>query len=401
MINRKAMLTQAIENGFDQTTEGYPDILTYCKEKNAYDYTIWGNTVTGKNLIPYPYAETTKTVNGVTFTDNGDGTITANGTATQSAYFVFRRDLKNIIDISKKYILSGSSDISVYIALYQDDIWKREFHSRNGNPIILDFPSYTDIEYNRILVTTYVPSGKTVNNAIVKPMLELGEVATEYEPYTESYVGDKTKNLIPYPYAITTQTTNGVTFTDNGDGTITVNGTATSNTYFILNDKLKNIIDISKKYILSGSSDISVYIALYQDDIWKREFHSRNGNPIILDFPSYTDIEYNRILVTTYVPSGKTVNNAIVKPMLELGEVATYYEPYGYKIPLVNGEEETVLYLPAPLGAGETVNSTEASLPPLPLHEGTNQITAATATPPAKIRVDYRARVKAEAYHAD
>ena len=70
------------------------------------------------------------------------------------------------------------------------------------------------------------------------------------------------------------------------------------------------------------------------------------------------------------------------------------YEPYGYKIPLVNGEKETVLYLPAPLGEGETVNSTEASLPPLPLQEGTNQITAATATPPAKIRVDYRARVK-------
>lgn len=255
MINRKEMLTQAIENGFDQTTEGYPDILKYCKEKNAYDYTIWGNTVTGKNLIPYPYANTTQTTNGVTFTDNGDGTITANGTATQSAYFVCYRNLENIIDISKKYILSGSSDISVYIALYQDNIWKKSINSSNGKPVILDFPNYTNIEYNRILVATYVPSGKTVNNAIVKPMLELGEVATSFEPY-------------------------------------------------------------------------------------------------------------------------------------------------GYKIPLVNGEEETVLYLPAPLGAGETVNSTEASLPPLPLHEGTNQITAATAAPPAKIRVDYRARVKAESHNA-
>ena len=247
--------------------------------------------------------------------------------------------------------------------------------------------------------------------------IELGDESysegIDYEPYKE--VGDSDaesgkyilpvtvsgKNLIPYPYDKTTEVRNGVTFTDNGDGTITVNGTATSNTYFIFNDKLKNIIDISKKYILSGSSDIPVYIALYQDNIWKKSINSINGKPVILDFPNYTNIEYNRILVATYVLSGKTVNNAIVKPMLELGEVATSFEPYGYKIPLVNGEEETVLYLPAPLGAGETVNSTEASLPPLPLHEGTNQITAATATPPAKIRVDYRARVKAEAYHAD
>ena len=30
---------------------------------------------TGKNLLPYPYCETTKTSNGVTFTDNGDGSI--------------------------------------------------------------------------------------------------------------------------------------------------------------------------------------------------------------------------------------------------------------------------------------------------------------------------------------
>ena len=43
-----------------------------------------------KNLIPYPYAETTKTDNGVTFTDNGDGTITVStvaGGATAETIF--------------------------------------------------------------------------------------------------------------------------------------------------------------------------------------------------------------------------------------------------------------------------------------------------------------------------
>ena len=34
-----------------------------------------------KNLIPYPYYNTTKTVNGITFTDNGDGTISVTGSA--------------------------------------------------------------------------------------------------------------------------------------------------------------------------------------------------------------------------------------------------------------------------------------------------------------------------------
>jgi hypothetical protein len=39
------------------------------------------------DLLLYPYKEKTKTTNGITFTDNGDGTITANGTATATAYF--------------------------------------------------------------------------------------------------------------------------------------------------------------------------------------------------------------------------------------------------------------------------------------------------------------------------
>ena len=40
-----------------------------------------------KNLLPYPYAETTKTQNGITFTDNGDGSITISGKAEKDAYF--------------------------------------------------------------------------------------------------------------------------------------------------------------------------------------------------------------------------------------------------------------------------------------------------------------------------
>ena len=40
-----------------------------------------------KNFATYPYTNTTVTVSGVTYTDNGDGTVTVNGTATKDAYF--------------------------------------------------------------------------------------------------------------------------------------------------------------------------------------------------------------------------------------------------------------------------------------------------------------------------
>lgn len=42
----------------------------------------------------------------------------------------------------------------------------------------------------------------------------------------------KNKNFATYPYASGTNTSSGVTFTDNGNGTITVNGTASKDVYF-------------------------------------------------------------------------------------------------------------------------------------------------------------------------
>lgn len=66
---------------------------------------IRGKTVATENLIPYPYAETTKTANGVTFTVNSDGSVTVNGTATSDADFMLLRG--PIQSYSESYFLSG------------------------------------------------------------------------------------------------------------------------------------------------------------------------------------------------------------------------------------------------------------------------------------------------------
>lgn len=199
MIKRKEVLIQAVESGFHETAEGAPLRLDECRGGNA-EYEIWGNsggvgdydqscgkyviplTAYGKNLIPYPYRNTTKTTNGITFTDNGDGSVTANGTATAKAYFILWMGLENI-DTTKKYVLSGSTkNFHVYVQLYQGNTWKREYMSSMGRPIVIEFP--TDIEFNRINVSSYVNNGYTANNETIRPQFELGDAATEYEPYT-------------------------------------------------------------------------------------------------------------------------------------------------------------------------------------------------------------------------
>ena len=45
------------------------------------------------NLIPFPYANTTATINGVTYTVNEDRSVTANGTATADAFFYLSNDI--------------------------------------------------------------------------------------------------------------------------------------------------------------------------------------------------------------------------------------------------------------------------------------------------------------------
>ena len=236
---------------FEENTDGQ---IRGAAERVLRDCTIYGNC--GKNLIPYPYGQTTEVRNGVTFTDNGDGTITVNGTATSNTYFIFNDKLKNIIDISKKYILSGSSGIPVYIALYQDNIWKKAINSTNGKPAILDFPNYTNIEYNRILVATYVPSGKTVNNAIVKPMLELGETATDYEPYKE--VGDSDAESGKYILPVTVSGKNVF----NWDAVSTVQDVIAPNT--------SSLIILDNGAIIKGLSNPTQNLAVAYSNGWFR-----------------------------------------------------------------------------------------------------------------------------------
>lgn len=138
----------------------------------------------GKNLIPYPYTETTKTVNGVTFTDNGDGGITVNGTATANAIYFVRTNTNFTVE-KGIYTLSGcptggnKSSYSLGIDVYNDKTWLKNFFDY-GEGVFVDLTSSV---FTGLPVYIRVVTGTTVNNLVFKPMLELGNAATDYEPY--------------------------------------------------------------------------------------------------------------------------------------------------------------------------------------------------------------------------
>lgn len=145
--------------------------------KNAFFKEI---VSTGKNLIPYPYAKGTDTLNGVTFTVNNDGTIIANGTATENAIFVFHN-----FDFSLSagtYTISGleNGGADTYCLQISRDNYTESWNLYNGN-IQLNLENTSSM-----LLQFVVYKGASVNNVVLKPMLNYGSSALPYEPYTQS-----------------------------------------------------------------------------------------------------------------------------------------------------------------------------------------------------------------------
>ena len=143
-------------------------------------------TVCGRNLIPYPYASLPSTVTGISFADNGDGTITVNGTAADETAGRLHF-LSNLLRIpAGTYTLSGCApngsgdtwclQVVRVINGLEDWGWLcRDF----GAGITFTLTEATDI-YIRIRLK----KGTVINNGIFKPQLEIGTAATPYEPYS-------------------------------------------------------------------------------------------------------------------------------------------------------------------------------------------------------------------------
>ena len=182
---------QIAVNNSDITYEPYKTVGDLDAKSGKYVLPV---TVSGKNLIPYPYTNTTLTSNGITFTDNGDGTVTANGTATANAWFFIKYDSTKLFDVTKTYTLSGGFDENsfVYAGFYKNGKWVAEKGTYNqAGTVKIDLSSVT-AEYDTISLRACVRTGTTVDNVIFRPQLELGEAATEFEPYTTP----KTTNLL-------------------------------------------------------------------------------------------------------------------------------------------------------------------------------------------------------------
>lgn len=161
---------------------------------------VGGVSVTryGKNLIPYPYYQTSSSASGGTITVLDDGSLAFSGTPT--AYVGIPIYKGKALVTSGNMTLSNTGTAKNYIAIiymYNEAGDLVVTKSTTGKPLTLnmdDFPTVTDwnITYARAISNEDI-------SGIIYPMLEIGSEATDYEAYsatTHSVNADGTVNGI-------------------------------------------------------------------------------------------------------------------------------------------------------------------------------------------------------------
>lgn len=135
----------------------------------------------GKNLLPNN--ATTQTINGVTFTVNADGSVTANGTATDEARLVLAQTGAAVYPPGS-YIVTGcptggANDKYMLGAYFDVDgvtIWNGEF----GYGVTYDVLNTMQTHNTCIIIS----KGYTASNLVFKPMIRLASITdATYEPY--------------------------------------------------------------------------------------------------------------------------------------------------------------------------------------------------------------------------
>ena len=307
-------------------------------------------TSQGRNLIPYPL--TNRITNGITYTVQSDGSVLANGTASaeNNAYYNFAYKTLKLDDTSYTLSCEGLPK-SVYVYVYDETIGKAVANV-SDTPVAKTFVGDSTHTYS---LSINVGKGTPVFNLAIKPILEMGTIAHVYEPISESNVNlkdaiDKVstsqgssqgRNLISYPYYNgTSYESNGVTYTVNEvDGTITVNGKSTKESDFRLispyDTSDRKILELGQTYTLSDGVNqpnsigyqAPVYFQFVRIDTTKNDFNygiSTNYGNMTWTASDANLLQYGIRIV---VRSGVTVDNVVLKPMLEIGAIAHSYEP--------------------------------------------------------------------------
>ena len=301
------------------------------------------NMYGSKNLLPYPYYDTTKTENGLTFTDNGDGSITVSaGTASAETEFYLKGVYDNLSLNSNNLILSGcpaGGSASTYMLRFlvspNGGTWTT-FVNEIGEGASLSGWDMASYPYSILKIV--IKAGTVISSPITfKPMIRDARITDDtYAPYAptnrelmsfkaNNKVG--AKNLLPYPYRDTTKVDSGITYTVNSDGTVSMSGTASALSQFYFN--LQNLYLPKGVYTVTGCPSYAngkyvIWVRTDDNSIYCID-NGHGGNFIVTDPSNPITVS----IVTYDIASIPAAEPVTIKPMIRIAEdTDSTYTPF-------------------------------------------------------------------------
>jgi|GEM_PF-4091033 hypothetical protein len=345
-------------NGFPQGQASGESIdLIDSAERRFKEFKVKGNskqeTREGYNLLKN--TATTKTINGVTLTVYEDGTVIAEGTATDKIAFNLMQNFA-LTDGEEYSLNSGAKGSSkttygLLINQYYDGI----SHIQASYDSPLNF-NYNIKSMNTNSIYIYIIKGTTMNNVVFKPMLLKGNYTKDTLPPYEQYVGGIASPNLNYPQEVEgcgdngninveicnknflncdaisgSITRNGVTVVKNSNGSFTCSGTNTAANTFSLTGNMN--FKVTKKMIGSGKNNLQGLNYLVQ--------YYKKGDTA-LTYASFEGCIFNEgdIIDRIYMQQNKiniSVSGTVFPQLEEVeGETATEYvehQSQSYTIP--------------------------------------------------------------------
>lgn len=323
------------------------------------------------NIVPHVLK--TQTKNGITVTNNGDGSYTLNGTATVSMTFTLWNMTHNILGNNSWVMSIGSTATS---GLRFHIHWRNSLTNAsagvyvgNNESSIRTINGNSDF-YDLIDLSLSVLSGTTLSNVIIYPSIvpsgaalafrggALNDEALTYEigniKLDGASIYANSFNMIPF-HAVKTTTIAGVTITNNKDGSFTLNGTSTTN---IGASFLTGYIGASNSDMCVSRGFMNFFNAYGSDKEWVLALRSDSTIPeglslnvwFIANNISYSEAWYVTgsapvctcshpspfpyIDIQLWIESGTVFNNLVVRPTLT---------PYSFRTDFVQGALSNIM----------------------------------------------------------
>jgi hypothetical protein len=162
-----------------------------------------GTGRSGKNLLSYPYQQTTRTDNGITWTDLGDGAVSAVGTATGFSVFICHSRIQgeaNDFTLGNgKYFVSGCSagggvgKYRIDVGVTKDGAWQSlGIDYGEGVEITVDGDDFNSQNAN-IGFQLQVYNGVRVNTTFHPMIQRIDDPDHEWVPYNKNEIYNPTK----------------------------------------------------------------------------------------------------------------------------------------------------------------------------------------------------------------